>query len=276
MAGLAVATLALWLAPGCPGTNGLSEGDPTSADDEGAAQSEGPSAGPRTLEKGNVEDWPDGWLVVRQEEWIPVVDGLGQSLHAARDDFQNGDREAAEAQIRRGITLLEGQLSGASARDRQAIASAISTLRTFADRLAGDTEVTVEQLDIAFANAYRFNLEREGLVVEQSTSQPYLDRPEAHLRRAIERFLDDEPEEAAREIDRASAYLRVEANRREAAERAQLVDAAQELEHVAARVRVLEIRDRTELSRVFDPVLRQWRQLAQAPVRARSLGLMHQ
>lgn len=263
LAGLAVAMVAFWVFAGCPGSMERSEDDSSGPGGEGGeVEGEAIVANATADEDGLAADWPDGWLVVRQEEWMPVLDAFGRSLHAARDDFRNGDREAAAAEIRRGIAFLEAQITGASVRDRGAGESAIATLRELAERLSGDEEVTLEQLDIALANAYRFDLEREALV-DDSSSEPYLDRPGAHLRLAVARYLENEPDEAAREIDRASAYLRLEGNRHdEAGERAQLVEAAQDLERVAARVRAFEIGDSAELGRAFEPSMQLWRRLA--------------
>lgn len=248
---LAAALFVFWVSPGCERTPDSTVEDRDSSDSA----------------------WPEGWLVVQHEEWIPVLDELGRSLHSARGVFQNGDRTAAISEIQRGIVFLETQTSAASARDRASIESAISTLRTLKARLSSGDDVSLEQLDIAFVNAYRSDMAREALVVQTGSAVPYLDRPEAHLKQAVVRFQSYRAEEAANEIDKAAAYLHLEANRLDLLERAQLVEAAQDLEHTAARLRLDEIRDFTELDRVFEPVVQQWRLLARAPTLPQSLGL---
>jgi hypothetical protein len=207
-------------------------------------------------------------MVVKQEEWIPVLDTLGRQLHRARGAYQAGDLGTAGAHIRIGLTYLEAQVADANARDRAALESAIATLQAIRGRLSREDGVTLEQLDIAFTNAYRFDLGREALVIQAHSAAHYLAQPDEHLQRAIERFLANETEDAAREIDRAAAYLRLEANRLDLAERAFLVDAAQELEHMAARMRLQEIQDRAELDGAFAPVRQRWHELARPPAPA--------
>jgi hypothetical protein len=271
---LVVTMLVFWVSPGCDEAPEMSgEGMMISADNELEGEGEDIAQGSQACAEVAVA-WPEGWLVVRHEEWIPVLDDLGRRLHEARSSFQSGDLPATIDGIRTGVIFLEAQLSDASAQDRAALESSITVLRAIMSRLNEDEEVTLEQLDIALTNAYRSDLEREALVVETGSSVPYLERPERHLQLAIERFMvDNGEEEAAREIERASAYLRVEANRRDSGERAQLIEAAQDLEYVAARVRNFELRDRSQLDRVFEPVVQRWRQLAHGSAPPRSLGL---
>lgn len=271
---LVVTMLVSWGSPGCEDTTEMSGDDMiVSAIEEGEGEGEDTEFQAQSDEEEVATAWPEGWMVVHQEEWIPVLDDLGRRLHSARRSLSNGDRTAAAADVRSGLVYLEAQVSDANERDQAALARAIATLRAVMDRLSSEEEVTLEQLDIAFANAYRSDLEREALVVQTGSAVPYLERPEAHLNLAIERFLANDDVAAAREVDRASAFLRLEGNRLDLAQRALLIEAAQDLEHVAARLRLSGIRERTELDRVFDPVNEQWRALARASSPPRSLGL---
>lgn len=244
---------------GCQGTASVLEDEgTTSANEQFQAQQM----------EHEATTWPAGWMVVKQEEWIPVLDTLGRQLHRARGAYQAGDLGTAAANIRVGLTYLEAQVADANARDRAALESAIATLQAIRGRLSSEDGVTLEQLDIAFTNAYRFDLGREALVIQAYSAAHYLAQPDEHLQRAIERFLANETEDAAREIDRAAAYLRLEANRLDLAERAFLVDAAQELEHMAARMRLQEIQDRAELDGAFAPVRQRWNEFARPPAPA--------
>ena len=274
---LIVAVLALCVSTGCPVPPEPSESDSFSTakdvDNSGLEDKAFPAKAIADVEtdpaKESAEEsltpWPEGWMVAHREEWIPVLDELGLHLHSARAAFSRGDRSVAATEVRGGIDFLERLSSEASDRDRAALENAITTLQAIADRLSMDREVTVEQIDIAFTNAYRSDLEREALVVDTDSAVHYLERPEKHLERALEQFVANETQAAASEIDKASAFLRLEGNRLDLAERAQLITSAQDLEHVAARLRLKEIRERAELERVFEPVRQQWRRLAQPP-----------
>lgn len=273
---LGAAALALSALAGCPAPPATSEQDAGDSLREGTTVTEqdATASGAGAPEDGDAGAWPEGWVVARHEEWIPVLDELGLRLHAARRAFTAGDRTATSEEIQEGLRFLETQRRGASVRDLAAIDSATATLRSLAARLAAREDVTLEQLDIAIANAYRSDLERAALVVETGTAEPYLSRPEAHLQRAVDLFLAGESGQAAREVDRAAAYLRLEGNRLEVAERAQLTEAAQGLERVAAQLRLEEIGSRAELDRAFDPALQAWRRLARPPALRPSLHLM--
>jgi hypothetical protein len=257
-------TLALWVSPGCEESLEIPEDSIFISDND--------------VEARNCRDpataWPEGWMVAHHEEWLPVLDDLGRRLHDARETFQNGDRAIAAAEIRSGLVFLEGQLADSSERDRAALENAISTLRVIADRLSDGESVTLEQLDIAFVNAYLSNLEREALVVDTDATEPYLGRPDRHLERALQAFLDGAAEDASREVDMASAYLYLEGNRLEFGERAELNKAAQDLEHLSARLRLQQIDDREDLNDAFEPARQRWQRHARAPARPRSLGLM--
>lgn len=273
-AAIVVTMLVFWASPGCNETPEISdEAMMISADNDIAENDESNVQGTQDCYDEEVS-WPEGWLVMRHEEWIPVLDDLGRRLHEARGSFRSGDLSATIEGVRAGVLFLEAQLSDASEQDRAALESSISVLRAIMSRLTEEEEVTLEQLDIAFTNAYRSDLERAALVVETGSAVAYLEQPERHLQLAIEQFIvDDGEQEAAREIERASAYLRVEANRRDSGERAQLIEAAQDLEHIAARTRNFEMRDRSQLNQAFEPVVQTWRQLAHGSASPRTLGL---
>ena len=260
--------LTIWASTGCETNTEMSEDDQMPSGNDGTSR-EG-------IDTEEAPEWPDGWMVVNQPEWIPILDELGRRLHAARGAFLSGNRRDTIENIRQGIVYLEAQVPDSSERDRTALTTATTILRAIMRRFADGEEVTVAQLDIAFANAYFSDLERENLVVETGSTVRYLEQPESHLQLAIEHFLAGDSEGAARDIDRASAYLYLEGHRLGLSERAELNEAAQNLERLAARLRIVDIQDRAELDRVFEPAIRSWRQHAIAPTRPPSLGLMSQ
>ena len=55
---------------------------------------------------------PEGWIVVQDKDYIPVIDGVSRKLQSARKAFMMKDPAAAASDVRAAAELLSKETSG--------------------------------------------------------------------------------------------------------------------------------------------------------------------
>lgn len=162
----------------------------------------GPSAAPV---------WPDGWLFISDQEWLPVLDETGKDLLSAREYFASGDSAGAASQTREAVGAIRLQEPPCDARERASLEQEAQTLEQLAMRLEQRQDVSAVELTATIAAAYRNTAMVTWLHLEDETWQATLQKPQRHFERALVLLSKRRSSDAADEIRRGAGYLRLAA-----------------------------------------------------------------
>lgn len=154
--------------------------------------------------------WPDGYIVVSEEEWIPVVNPAGEKLAAARKAFVAGDTRAAAESLRAAAKAIGADTALATVEERSALERDEQVLDRLADQLASGA-VEREAFERALTDAYRRDATVTWLHLQDEAFEPFLERPSGHTQAALAALARNDNEEAAAEIRRAAAFFRLAA-----------------------------------------------------------------
>jgi hypothetical protein len=176
---------------------------------------------------------PEDWIVVQDQDYIPVIDGVSRKLESARKAFMLKDPATAATDVRATAELLSKQTSGASPGLKENIDAAMKQLNALATDLDGKKTVGVKRFDAVIAAAHRADLATDWLVVDESSWYPYIEEPNRHFQDAHDAFLAKNYDEAAVEIRKGEAFVRLEASRANGDVQQSLNSSAQELEKLA-------------------------------------------
>jgi hypothetical protein len=176
---------------------------------------------------------PEGWIVIQDKDYIPVIDGVSRKLESARKAFMMKDPAVAATDVRATAELLSKQTSGTSRGLKQNIDVAMNQLNALATDLDGKETVGVKRFDAVIATAYRADLATDWLVLDESSWYPYIGEPNRHFQNAHEAFLAKDYDKAAQEIRKGEAFVQLEASRASGDVKQVLDSSAQELEKLS-------------------------------------------
>jgi hypothetical protein len=176
---------------------------------------------------------PEGWIVVQDKDYIPVIDGVSRKLESARKAFMMKDPAAAATDVRATAELLSKQTSGASQGSKENIDVAMKQLNALATDLDGKRTVAVNRFDAVIATAHRADLATDWLVVDESSWYPYIEEPNRHFHNAHDAFLAKDYPKAAEEIRKGEAFVQLEASRASGDVKQSLDSSARELEKLS-------------------------------------------
>lgn len=216
----------------------------------------------------NQEIAPDGWLIVDNETFIPVVNRLGEHLSQARQAYLKGDNNTAASAMRRASDLLRQEMTQANQPDqskpRTFTAEPVMTdgqaaLKQASDDLMSNASLvqrgeidSVKDLDKIFTQVYQANTEQLWIVADEQDWIPIVEMPQQHWQTAKQKLLDGNKQLAAVEISKGIAFLTLEANRTTDKNiKSDILNTAQDLEQLANNVRDGEVSDAKMLDRAF-------------------------
>jgi hypothetical protein len=206
---------------------------------------------PTVTPKKTGED-SSGWYYLEEARWIPVVDKLGEHLQEARHQIAQGELGLAAENVRQGIAFLETEVArldgnGTSVKH---LKQAVVQLKQIGDKLDAG-EWSKWEIDNAFADAYRADLEERWVAVTVEEWTPLFDQPDDHLTLAREYFLNGAYDNAALEIRKTVAYAEIEKFRVPGESGGQLDAAVDNLATLAEDVEHGRVEDVAKLDRAF-------------------------
>lgn len=176
---------------------------------------------------------PEDWVVVQDQDYIPVIDDLSRKLQSARKTFLAKDPAAAATDVRATADLLSKETSGASRGLKENIDVAMKQLSALAADLDSKKTVEPKRFDAVIASAHRADLDSDWLVVDESSWYPYIDEPDRHFQNAHQSFLAKDYDKAAAEIRKGEAFVKLESHRSSGDVKHSLNSSAQELDQLA-------------------------------------------
>jgi len=176
---------------------------------------------------------PEDWIVVQDEDYIPVIDDLSRKLQSARKAFLMKDPAGAATDVRAVADLLSKETSGASRGLKEHIDVAMKQLSALAADLDSKNTVEAKRFDAVIAAAHHADLDSDWLVVDESSWYPYVDEPDLHFQNAHQSFLAKNYNKAAEEIRKGAAFVKLEARRSSGDVKYSLNSSAQELGKLA-------------------------------------------
>ena len=96
---------------------------------------------------------PDGWVLVREEDWARLGEEPGHQLKRAHESFIKRDAKTAAAEIRKASAYLRASGGHATHESRDVLATAVQELELVAHRVQTGTVASVEELESACARA---------------------------------------------------------------------------------------------------------------------------
>lgn len=221
------------------------DADSTAAKTPGAATSQSASKSeiaPKT---------PEDWIIVQDEDYIPIIDDLSRKLQSARKAFMTKDPATAAADIRASADLLSKETSGASQGLKENIDLTMKQLSALAADLDSKKTVEVERFDAVIATAHRADLDRNWLVLDESSWYPYIEEPDRHFQNAHQSRFAKDYAKAAQEIRKGEAFVKLEASRASGDVKDSLNSSAQELEKLAVDTQRGTAKDVAEADSTF-------------------------
>ncbi len=202
--------------------------------------------------------WPDGWMVVSEDEWIPVMNAAGRELSAARQSFVANDLTGAREHVQaaaKAIRQEQGELKTEPQEEsaNKRLDDAAKQLGALAAKLDDKQQVTREEFERTFTSAYRTNAQVDWLHLSTDTLVPLFEKPRTHFADALRKLADKDQAGAAAELRRGTAYLRLATESARKEDKTKLDDALGELRRLASRADKGELAEadlRSALARV--------------------------
>jgi|GEM_PF-5894695 len=195
---------------------------------------------------------PDGWVVVENETFIPIVDELGNKLSLARKSYLKGDNEAAAVAMREGSAFLKQEIPKADAEGKVALKKASDDLMSKASIVQMGEIDSVQDLDKIFSEAYQADIEQLWVVADEQQWIPIVEMPQQHWQQAKQDFNNKKYAAAANEVRKGTAFLNLEANRTKDQDiKADIQGSAQNLEQLAKNIKEGKVTDVAELELEF-------------------------
>jgi hypothetical protein len=220
--------------------------------DSTAAKTPVAAASPSASKSAIASKTPEDWIIVQDKDYIPVIDDLSRKLQSARKAFMMKDPATAAAEIRATADLLSKETSGASSGLKENIDVTMKQLSALAADLDSKKTVEVKRFDAVIASAHRADLERDWLVLDESSWYPYIEEPDHHFQNAHRSFLAKDYEKAAEEIRKGEAYVKLEAGRTSGDVKHSLDSSAQELEKLAVDTQKGTMTDVAKADTIFE------------------------
>ena len=209
-------------------------------------------ATPVNATNSQAEIAPDGWLIVNNKTFIPVVDKLGEHLYQARQAYLKGDNEAAAVAMREGSAFLKQELPQADKQGQPALKQASDDLMKNASLVQMGEINSVKDLDKVFAKAYQADTENLWIVADEQDWIPVVEMPQQHWQQAKEEFLNKDNKAAAIDIRKGVAFLNLEANRATDQNiKTNISNSVQNLEQLAKNIQDGKVSDVEQLNRAF-------------------------
>jgi len=180
-------------------------------------------------------DWPDGFVVVSEEEWVPVLGDAGQALHDARAQFQQGNRKQAAQLIRTALTKLDQEQANRSKTDEAQYQRTKASLSALATQLEKGQDVSSKDLDRTLADAYKNDAELDWIYLREDAWVPTFEQPTLHFKRALTLLEQGQNQAAANQIRSGTGYFRVALASAPASDSERLSQQVQALSELATR-----------------------------------------
>ena len=181
-----------------------------------------------------ADPWRD-WLVVQENQHVPVVDQRGRDFQQARESFLKLDFQTAAQKTREAAGFLAEQLNLAPEKDRQKISAVLVDLNRLAQQLDRQAVESLDQVDAVFVRAHQADMEHSWALIGAEHWRPLAAAPEAHFRLADQAFHRKDFKAAATEIRKAVGLLKLEDTRR-TPDRQELASSVRALSQLADQV----------------------------------------
>jgi hypothetical protein len=203
-----------------------------------AATNSGPSATAESASEPATPKatiWPDGYLVISEQEWIPVLDETGEKLQTARKDFVGGNQSKAASELRAAVSTIRDHEKKRKDLDKQELESSAKQLEGLAAQLEQHKAVTQEELDKVLTHAYSADAAISWLYLEEESWRPTFERPREHFARALDLLDKHDNAAAAAEIRRGTGFFQLAARNARQDDRALLTADIGRLNQAATR-----------------------------------------
>ncbi len=192
----------------------------------------------------------DSWIFGGEDVWIPIVDPLGESLGDASRALAGKRPADAAAALRDGAAFLDAETERVAPEGRPKVRRAAGALTALADKLDKGAPVSVQTLNTEMREAYSVDVDYRWATVDATEWMPMVQLTHDHLEAAREQLAAKRPAEAATELGKAAALLRLEAGRVGGAERKAIEAAWFEVRQLAAKAQVGALTDAARLQPV--------------------------
>ncbi len=221
------------------------------ADPSTPATAPAPAATAVTVKPPIAAKSPEAWIQYEDTTFTPVVDDVSAHLAAARAALAAKDGAKAADALQAVAAALKAQGERAAKADlRQAAAdlqaakeahvrmTALSArLGEVAQQIRAGKVPNNAALDDVLGAAGRADLERRWLVTDVTTWYPVAEEPQRHFLAAADAYAKRQFKAAADEVQKAAAYIRLEAARAMGAARQALADENADLQKLAQDLR---------------------------------------
>lgn len=179
----------------------------------------------------------DEWIVAEENNWLPVVDGLGQHLQMARQQFEAKDFKAAATEIRAAAGFLKDEsttLTNPAA--QQAIQMVNDELEKLAGRVEAGKVTSIEGLNTTFRDAYQTDIDHRVSGLSAAARAVLADQPGKHFQQAVSALAKNNNKTAAQELSKGIAFAKIEESAATGMAKDDLTTAIANLETVAGEL----------------------------------------
>ncbi len=217
----------------------------------GETQATNSGPGPRQhLAQPEAQPWDD-WLVLQEDQYVPIVDEVGRNFELARSSFLKMDFSTAAKETRKAAAFLKDEMATASREEKKRLNAATRDLNQLANRLDHQSVESLAWMDEVFGEAHQVDMERHWTVVGFQVWSRVARAPEAHFRLAEQALLKKDYASAAREIRKAAGLLKLETTRTTAEGKDNLNRSRQKLIKLAVEVQSGSVTSAQRLSAPF-------------------------
>jgi hypothetical protein len=153
------------------------------------------------------------WLYGGEDIWIPVVDTLGSELSSASRTLEDHQPADAAKALRAGAVFLESETEKLTPEGRAKVKAAAVNLKNLADTIDSGAKVTIEELQTQIREAFSVDMDYRWGTTDISEWVPVVLEVQTHFEEARGQLEAQRPQEAATELRKAAALLRLEAGR---------------------------------------------------------------
>jgi hypothetical protein len=185
----------------------------------------------------DAKPWPEQWVVVEEERWVPVVVDLDRDLVAARAAFVKGDRKGAKAALVAGAAWLQKEKKEASENRAGEYDKASGELIALAARVEKGDKITLAEFEKSLGRTYPEDLDGLWSVQQTEAVVTFMEQSSPHFLRARELIGNRDNAHAAYEVRRGADWLALVAvDSRKGQDRDRLRNSVANLRRVASDI----------------------------------------
>jgi hypothetical protein len=164
-------------------------------------------AEPSSVADSDVPLWPEQWVVVEEDRWIPVTIDLDRDLVTARNAFVRKDHKRVISALEAGITWLKEAKGRAPEKRAGEFDKARTALEKLAAKVKAGDQIPISDFDKGLGQVYPKDMKGLWSAEQIDAVLRFMESPSPHFANARKLLNKKEYDGAADEVRRGADWL---------------------------------------------------------------------